>query len=437
MSRYIVCMLLFVASTVAVESQPYVTPGDNRLDARKLKSANYEMELYAQSNSGYVPVGAYTVTVSVTAKTVAVYTILKMYSNNEKSVDTTIADINTLTPLYRSSFSSAKDMVLKYGKEIRGYYYDKEKKKRTEIKEVPGTPVFDSYIYPYIFSAIPLTLGYNAKMPVYDCKPARNNNFTTTTIESVKNNIYKAQFSGEQKVWQVSVYEEGTSDKYEYFIDKEDSRIWKIEMIAGNGQKFLLTDREIDFDMVVKTSFNKSETLKMIKEGNSVISGVAYAKDNGNKLIAKGKSVFNINKKQFAPQGTVIMLIPNTAYYKEWVSVNEKLKTKARPVPLSKEAAECIKLTTVYDDKGNFDFTNLMPGEYLLVTEFAYVHTNNRTEVVGYTDTYINGVFAGSQERTKTTQYGTEAGASIRKYVTIKEKGEKVTVVLKKTGSLF
>jgi hypothetical protein len=84
-------------------------------------------------------------------------------------------------------------------------------------------------------------------------------------------------------------------------------------------------------------------------------------------------------------------------------------------VPLAKDAAACIKTTTVYDQEGHFEFTNLMPGEYLLYTEFGYTHTTTRTEVIGYTDTYINGMFQGSAANTQTYKYGTSAVAGIKK----------------------
>lgn len=430
---YIVCF----AGSFLSHSQIILKPGSKEFDFGKLKASSVEMELLAQSKTGFIPVGSFSVSVKPTAKTISVFTVLEMYANKEKYFDTTIADLNTLQPVYRSSRNPSKEMVLSYGKEIKGFYYDRAGNTTIAINESTDKSVFDGYIYPYVFSAMPLTLGYRAKLQVYDYKPGNGSNFSTTTIVSVKNNIYKSQYSGEHKVWQVNVHEESTNDWYDYFIDKESSRIWKIEMKTGGGQQYLLTDKEIDFELVVKTPFSKTETMKLIKDGNSAISGVAYAKDNQNNMVAKGKSVFNIQKKQFAPAGTTILLIPYTAYYKEWMSVNEKLMGKGRPVPLRKEAAECIKVTTVYDDKGHFDFTNLMPGEYMVVTEFSYTHTNNRTEVIGYTDTYINGVFAGSQERTKTTQYGTEAAAAIRKNILIKKDGEKVSVILKKTGALF
>jgi hypothetical protein len=91
----------------------------------------------------------------------------------------------------------------------------------------------------------------------------------------------------------------------------------------------------------------------------------------------------------------------------------------------------------VYDDKGQFEFANLMPGEYYLYTEFAYVKTRTQTEVVGYTDTYINGFFQGSSERTKDFQVASSGAAGIKKIIVIKKPGETISVTLKKTGSLL
>lgn len=74
-----------------------------------------------------------------------------------------------------------------------------------------------------------------------------------------------------------------------------------------------------------------------------------------------------------------------------------------------------------------------MPGDYLLYTEFGYIHTSSRTEVIGYTDTYINGMFQGSSANTTTSSYSTNASAHVKKIVTIDKEGEEVTIKLKKT----
>ena len=74
-----------------------------------------------------------------------------------------------------------------------------------------------------------------------------------------------------------------------------------------------------------------------------------------------------------------------------------------------------------------------MPGDYLLYSEFGYVHTGIQTEITGYTDTYINGMFQGSTANTESHGYTSNAAATVKKMVTIQKDGDKVSVKLKKT----
>jgi hypothetical protein len=432
MNKLILYGLLLILAAEKSYSQIQLAPGANYFNKKIISNSKYEMACFAFSGNQMVEVSSFTVQVVTNAKTTSVYTNLKMLSNNEQYIDTSIADANTFKPVYRSSINPNRVLSLNYDKEITGYYFDKQTKKKNQIREPLKDLFFDSYFYPYVLGSLPLTSGYKANMQVYDYKPENTVNVKTTRIEEVKSNMYKSEMTGEHNVWQLTVFEETTNEKYEYYIDKEDRRLWKIEILAANGQRFVLLNKEIDYNPFT-TAFNKEETLKQIQSGNSVITGVAFARDNENEGALGGKAIININKKQFAQMGTSVILIPYTLYFKEWVALNEKLRKKGRSVPLAKEAAECIKVTTVYDSKGNFEFTNLMPGEYLLYTEFGYSHTSVRTEVVGYTDTYINGMFQGSSANTEVKRYGTNAAASIKKVVTIKKTGEKVSIKLKKT----
>ena len=194
----------------------------------------------------------------------------------------------------------------------------------------------------------------------------------------------------------------------------------------------MMVDKEIDFNPI-KSPFDKVATMKLIKSGSAAISGQAYAKDNENEGLLSNIAVVNINKKQYAPEGTSIVLIPYTAFFKEWIKLNESSRKKGRSIPLPQDAADCIKVVTVYDDKGHFEFVNLMPGDYLVYTEFGYRHTTRRTEVTGYTDTYINGLYQGTSTNTTSRSYSGNAGASIKKVVTIEKEGEQVEIKLKKT----
>lgn len=430
-----VCINAFLVVVVFINNiyaQSLLKPGDNAIEKKWLKTTTYEMACFAVNGNEMIEVSSLVINVAVNDKTVSVYTAALMYMNNEQWFDTSIADAVTLKPLYRSSFNSARNYSIQYGKEITGYYFDAKTKKKSPVKDAAREQFFDSYMYPYLLTSLPLASGYKADLPVYDYKPLSSSNIKTTRIEEVKNSMYISSMTGEHKAWQVSVFEEATNEKYDYFIDKESRKLWKIEIRGPGGRHFILLNKEMDYNPFTST-FNKEETLKLIQSGSATISGQAYARDNENEGLLKGIAVFNINKKQYAKPGTSILLIPYTPYFKEWISLNEKLRKKGRSIPLAKEAAECIKTTTVYDQDGHFEFTNLMPGDYLLYTEFGYVHTRVGSQVVGYTDTYINGIFQGSTAQRAGYRQATNASATIKKIITVKKEGEKVNVKLKKT----
>lgn len=428
-NRFIPTLLLLAAAPLC-QAQTLLVPGENVFDKKLIKSGSYEMGVYASSNGQPVEVSAFNLQISTSNKTLSVYTMLKMAGSNDVSIDTSVADWDTFKPIYRSSSSKARDMVLYYGKEVTGYYYDKQTRKRHTVKDPVNTAFFDSYAYPYLLGLLPLTTGYKNDVAVYDFKPTNQTNTKRARIEEVKSNLYKSNLTGDHKVWQVDVLEEATNDRYAYYIDKDTRRLWKIEILT-QGQQVAIVDKEIDYNPFT-TRFDKEQTLKMIKSGNSIILGQAFVRDNGNEGMFKNMAVANMHKRQFARSGTSVILIPYTDFFKEWIKLNDASRKKGRAIPLPKEAAECIKVTTVYDDDGHFEFTSLMPGEYLLYTEFNYIHATTRTEITGYTDTYINGIFQGTSANTVSHDYNVKSGAFIQKTVRIKANGDKVDVKLKK-----
>lgn len=430
-SKIILC-LCYCIVLVGANAQPLIKPGEGSIEKQWLKNSTYELACFSVNGQQWVPISSFTVKVQLDQKALNVYTTLTMAGSNEQWVDTSVSELSTLKPIYRSSHNPNRQFALHFGKAVTGYYLDKKTQQKTAVNEPVNGAFFDNYLYPYLLAALPLNSGYRANLAVYDYKPGNASHIKTTRIEEVKSSMYQSEMTGEHKAWQVSVLEEATNERYDYYIDKEHRKLWKIEIRAANGQRFVLLNKELDYNPF-KTVFNKAETIKLIRDGNSVISGEAFARDNENEGLLKGVAVLNINKKQHAKMGTSILLIPYTPYFKEWIRLNEKLRKKGRSIPLAKEAAECIKTTTVYDNDGHFEFTNLMPGDYLLYTEFGYVHTSVRTQVVGYTDTYINGMFQGSSANTVSYRENSHAGASIRKTVTIKKDGEKLSVKLKKT----
>lgn len=185
------------------------------------------------------------------------------------------------------------------------------------------------------------------------------------------------------------------------------------------------------FTVEQKAKFNKDETMRLMTAGKSTIKGQAFAKDNRSGI--KGIAILNINKRQYAPKGTSIVIIPQTDYFKEWLEVSKKYEKEGKIVELPKEARACIRVVQIKDDKGNFEINNLMPGQYLLITGFNYVQDKEQSYTKGYANTYVNNTLQSSREIVGYYNFKILSEANIRKSVTIKKEGDVEDVNLRMT----
>ena len=398
-----------------------------------LNPGKYEMTFYLLDGGQLKQYATFTKEIVINDDKTAIYTVYHKTLANTDKIDTIISNSATLAPIYHAQYnpSPGGDFVLHYGNEVTGYYFDKSIGKRTAIKDPSESALIDgNYLSSYL-TALPLTSGYKKSFDVYAFSPGSRSNIKRYNVNEVKTSLYTSQLTGEHPVWQVTVIQDGSPDITTYYIEKSKQRVWKIEIVS-NGQTTVVLDNEIDYNPF-HTTFNKEESLRMVNNGSATIDGQAFARDNANTAGIQGVAVLNVNKKQCAPAGTSIILIPYTDFFKEWFALNDAARKKGKSVPLPKEAATCIKTTTVYDNDGHFEFTNLMPGDYMLMTQFTYSHSTSKTEVTGYTDTYIDGAYVGTSPNTTTYNYNVGNLASVKKVVTIKLDGEKLTMKLKKT----
>jgi len=407
--------LLFITTSTLLNAQNFLKPG------------KYQMSYSFTASGGIAGSVDVDIDISTNNDEIALYTTLHI--NGLNSVDTSIAKVGALVPVYQSLHSKNHDYVFHYGKEISGYYLDKQSGKKTEIRDYAPGELIDGNFYQYYIASLPLAPGYKGSMNIYEYKINGQPSIKKMVIKEVKDNLYTSNITGIQhKVWQVSSDVAGNKDGYVYYIDKDTRRIWKVEFVV-DGKFYLLEDKEIEYNPY-HTTFNKDETLKMLNDGKSTISGVAFARDNN----GSGISVLNVQKKQYAPAGTVVTLIPYTDFFKEWVELSDAAikKGKQRP-PLPKGADECIKSTTVSGNEGQFEFTNLTPGDYLLVTQLTFVHPWETKEVTSYTNTYVNGSYVSSAPSSYAYHHGANlVNQEARKVVIIKTDGEKAEVKLKR-----
>lgn len=426
--------VIFVFLQTICFAQVTVLPGDKSINTSLLKPGTYTMAYTINYNGNWVPLGEYFTELSFVNKQLKVNTSLSFTNINTKWTDNFVADANKFLPVSSYSDRDERTLSLSFANKVTGFHLDKKSQKKKQIDQSLPINCFDVSVYPYIIQMLPLDVGYRAIIPVFDYEATDNAKTHRIEITEVKNDVHISELTGEHKVWKVAVLEENTGHRFDYFIDKTNRRIWKISIVSAKGDKIAMTNIEADFNPF-KAPFDKKATLAMVHDGNAVIKGTAFARDNENEGGLKGMAVLNINKKQYAAKGTEIVLIPYTAYFKEWIDLNEKQRKikNAKPIPLPKDAFFCFKRTTVYDDNGSFEFTNLKPGEYLLVTAFGYKHTSRQTEETGRASVIVNGTYQGDEVYTSVFAYSSNATANIQKVVSIKKEGEKVEVKLKKT----
>jgi hypothetical protein len=434
MKTLIVTILLQYISCTCL-AQTNILQGDLSINKSFLKSRTTIMEYSSSQNGSALSlVGNYKIEVAYSAQTLDVKTTLSFKNKNTPWIDHLVTDATSFNPISLASQTSSRSLKLNFGNEITGSLQDYNRGTKTTIKEKSKASYFDKSIYPFTIPALPLKEGYKATIPVFDFEALESNKkYSNVLITGVYSVAYRSNFTGTHKVWRVEVFEESTQQTLKYFFDQKTGRFWKLFFRTANGILIELKNNESDYNPL-KSRSDKEATLKLITQGKSIIKGQAFAKDNKNGGALQRMAVLNVNKKQVAPKSTKIVLTPYTCYFKEWNKTNEvNYKKIIPPLPLPEGTEECFIETSIFDDEGHFEFSNLMPGEYLITTVFEYEHSATSTSVVGYTDYYTNGIYQGSNEITNSRNFIADAKAKINKVATVKNDGEVVETKLKKT----
>lgn len=416
MKRFIAA-IVFIAIYLVGYSQTSILADGKSFDSKRMKSEKYQMDCYLVNGHEKKLISYFKIDVGVNSNQLSLVTVLSFLGTNETVKDTVIANVNKLTPIFRSSYSKQRNYAISFNKDVTGYYVDKATRKKTEIKEQLNNNVMDSYLYPYILGTLTLNTKFKGNLSVYDYKNDNSNHISNVNITTVENATYASKQLGSRNVWKVNVQEESTTDKYSYYVDKESGKLWKID-IDTKGQNIEMIDNEI-------------------KLGNATITGQVFARDNENEGLLGGKAILNINKKQFAQQGTGILLIPDTPEYREFKESLKKYRKDKSPdkikPTLPEEFIKTIRQAYVKDNKGNYEITDVLEGQYLLLVTFGYIHTSHKKETIGQTDVYVNGTYQGSNPIDRFYTEGQNAAANIEKEIKVEQNQKVIKINLKKT----
>lgn len=165
----------------------------------------------------------------------------------------------------------------------------------------------------------------------------------------------------------------------------------------------------------------KEATAELRPLGTSVIKGQAYFKGA---LLAP---------KKYPPKGSqAVGLIWMTDEFKVWYEQVKRDQKMPKHIPQA--ILKHFMRTKVLDDKGSFMFTNMPPGEYLLITDFSYERTRNQVEVTGRTDVYTaGGHYIGSNDQITVNTYAVQEGVTFEKRVVVPADGQTIEVTLDKS----
>ncbi|WP_310377984.1 hypothetical protein [Flavobacterium sp.] len=408
--------------------QQIILPGDKAIDKNFLKPSLTTMGFFLNSNNQLIDIGIYEIEVSTNNLKTTVNSTLYFKDSEKQWKDVCVVNANNLSPISYSSDRDERNFSLSFVSTISGEFINKKNGQKEPIKKLIKEKYFDINFYPHILVALPLKLGYKAIIPVYDFEAADNSKIYNVIVNDVRSDVYKSINTGNHDVWKTSISEESSGNKLEYFIDKQTRRLWQIKIVAKDGQLLLLSDKESDYNPI-KQIFNKEVTLKLITNGTSSIVGQVFGRARYDDSSIK---IINYNPKQFATKGTAVYLIPYTDWYKEYFKLNKQLKKEGRKFNMPKEALECILISEIYDDKGHFEFANLMPGEYFIYSQFAMYEDHHEHVVVGRSDAYRGNVYQGSSDIMQRNNWRQLDDTFSEEIVKIEKDGDKKEIKLKK-----
>jgi len=317
----------------------------------------------------------------------------------EESTQTIVLNATTFETIRESYKDENSAYNLQYGAKVKGENTNYETNEKVNVNATITGNHFHILTLPYLISTLPINLSYRVTFPVLRLNSSWQPTYLRYKITDVEETKNFSCFSGNHDNWKVTVKEKTTNHTLVIYFDKSTRRIYRIEQsfdgLHLSHNTSILVDKESDINPI-RATFNYTEAMSMLSSGTSTIKGQASTRIAEKRITG--------NKTQYAPKGSLVALIPNTAYFKEWVNFNLSIGNISRPLywegkliegcsyPLPDEVKKAMRYTEVTDNKGNFTFENLKQGEYLVFIGFVankYTHTT-RTPTGNYNIT-VNG----------------------------------------------
>ncbi|HTE24658.1 DUF3108 domain-containing protein [Flavitalea sp.] len=232
-------LLIFLVPAMAF-SQMLLKPGNPCIEYKRISDETSNMIWYLMQDTTKIEIGRITSDIQTDSLNLTVITTVRMRQAPTAWIDSTIADRNSLKPVYHSSYNTQRDMIIRFDSLITGYYADKEKRSTISISDSPSMDYFDSNLYPTLIRWLPLKTGFTKDLSIYDFNPNGKTGVMKVSVIAVRQCEYIYQDKEIKKVYLVTVKDEISSGTTTYFIDIETRKLWK--MVIASGERKMVME---------------------------------------------------------------------------------------------------------------------------------------------------------------------------------------------------
>jgi len=196
-----ILLITLVTSVQGFSQKKILSPINNPINKNLLKPETSEMNWFMLQDTLKVQIGKVQTEIQKKKKKIYIITTVDMAQSTTKWIDSTVGKRN-LKPRYHSSYNQQRDIVLKFGEKITGYYLDKKTGSKTVISEEAEASFYDSNFYPQLIRFLPLKDGYTGIISIFDYNPKAEKGVITATIKNTEEMTFS--FNGEERlVWKI------------------------------------------------------------------------------------------------------------------------------------------------------------------------------------------------------------------------------------------
>ncbi|MBT9190450.1 DUF3108 domain-containing protein [Zobellia russellii] len=230
---FLLIYMIGFAFQVTAQEIP-LSPMNNPANINLLQTETTKMSWTMLQDSKEVKIGEVVTDIKKGEDSVTIITTVVLKQSPLTWVDSTIVRTYDFAPIYHSSYNQQRNMVLRFGEKITGFFLDKDTRAKTQLEEEVSMSFFDSNFYPQLIRLLPFDENFSKTISIFDYNPKSKTGVITATIRKVE----EVNFEHEGKsvaVWKVEVTDDISNNLTTsvYYLNKYNRKILRQEIHLG------------------------------------------------------------------------------------------------------------------------------------------------------------------------------------------------------------